>query len=68
MIVSVNGRPRELPDEATIVTVLDALELAPERRGVAVAVDATVVPRGRWAEHRLHPDAAIEVVAAIQGG
>ena len=67
MIVSVNGRPRELPDEATIVTVLDALDL-PARRGVAVAVDATVVPRGRWAEHRLHPDAAIEVVAAIQGG
>jgi len=66
MNVVLNGRPAELGDEATIADVLAHLG-APER-GVAVAVDAEVVPRGEWPRTRLHEGAQVEVVQAVQGG
>ncbi len=37
-------------------------------RGVAVAVDAEVVPRGAWDSTELADGADVEIVRAIQGG
>ena len=65
MRVLVNGDPRELPARATVA---DAVEgLVEDSRGVAVAVDAEVVPRREW-QRELHEDARVEVLRAIQGG
>ena len=66
MNVIVNGEPTELAPGATVEAVLTALEV-PDR-GVAVAVDAEVVPRGEWREHELSEGARVEVLRAIQGG
>ena len=66
MNVVINGEPTELSTGATVATALDALEL-PDR-GVAVAVDAEVVPRGEWPDHELAEGARVEVLRAIQGG
>jgi sulfur carrier protein len=66
MNVLVNGKPTELESGATVESVLAALELP--ARGVAVAVDAEVVPRGEWPEHELSEGARLEVLRAIQGG
>ncbi len=66
MNVLVNGKPTELEAGATVAAVLESLEL-PDR-GVAVAVDAEVVPRGEWPEHELNEGARVEVLRAIQGG
>lgn len=68
MRVFLNGDPAELEAGATVQAVLEALELPAEGRGVAVAVDSEVVPRGRWSEHELSEDARVEIVRAIQGG
>jgi sulfur carrier protein len=64
--VLVNGKPTELATGATVLSVLATLDL-PDR-GVAVAVDAEVVPRGDWPEHELNEGARVEVLRAIQGG
>jgi sulfur carrier protein len=66
MKVVVNGEPTELESGATVEAVLASLEL-PDR-GVAVAVDAEVVPRGEWPAHELSEGARVEVLRAIQGG
>jgi sulfur carrier protein len=66
MNVIVNGEPTELASGATVEAVLAALEV-PDR-GVAVAVDAEVVPRGEWPAHQLSEGARVEVLRAIQGG
>jgi sulfur carrier protein len=66
--VVLNGRPAELPDDATVATVVQTLELPAEGRGVAVAVDAEVVPRGAWDRTALAEGARVEVVHAVQGG
>jgi sulfur carrier protein len=66
MIVMVNGERREVPEEATVASLVEQLSAPP--RGVAVAIDGEVVPRGRWAATPLRGGARVEVVAAIQGG
>ncbi len=66
MNVLVNGEPTEVASRATVEAVLTALEL-PDR-GVAVAVDAEVVPRGEWPARELSEGARVEVLRAIQGG
>jgi sulfur carrier protein len=63
-----NGSAADLPDGATVGDAVAALELPAQARGVAVAVDAEVVPRGQWATHALAEGAQIEIVRAVQGG
>jgi len=66
--VQVNGEATEVDDGATVTVLLERLDLPGRGRGVAVAVDAEVVPRGEWDRTRLAPGARVEVVQAIQGG
>ena len=68
MIVQLNGRPTEVPDAATVETVVTALDVDPRRRGIAVAVDAAVVPRSEWGRRRLCDGEHVEVLTAMQGG
>jgi sulfur carrier protein len=68
MRVFLNGAETELADGATVAVALDLLDLPAAGRGVAVAVDAEVVPRGQWPAHQLHDGARVEVLRAIQGG
>ena len=68
MKVVLNGRDEELADGATVRTAVDALDLPAPDRGVAVAVDAEVVPRTRWDTHELSEGARVEILRAIQGG
>ena len=68
MKVLINGRETLLADGATVQAAVDALELPAAGRGVAVAVDAEVVPRGHWPAYELADGARVEVVRAIQGG
>lgn len=67
-MVTINGERRELPDGATIASVVASLPGAPEGRGVAVAVEGEVVPRAQWPSTSLGEGAHIEVVGAVQGG
>jgi sulfur carrier protein len=66
--VVLNGREQELPEPATVQAAVDALDLPGSGRGVAVAVNAEVVPRTQWDKHELHDGARVEILRAIQGG
>lgn len=67
-MISVNGEPRDLPAPATVGALLDAMGIEPRRRGIAVAVDAEVVPRAEWDARALREGDRVEVLTAIQGG
>lgn len=68
-VITVNGASRDdLPSGLTVAALVEAHGLPAEGRGVAVAVDGEVVPRGQWAEVVIAPGAAVELVQAIQGG
>jgi sulfur carrier protein len=68
MRVVLNGETAELADGATITAALESLDLPGAGRGMAVAVDAEVVPRGQWDATTLHEGARVEILRAIQGG
>jgi sulfur carrier protein len=66
MSVILNGAPAE-----SATTVADLVEQHLGRRepaGVAVAVNAIVVPRDRWAAWPLRDGDVVDVVTAVQGG
>lgn len=65
MMVVVNERQVEVEEQTTVAALLDSLGF-PDR-GIAVAVDATVLPRSHWAT-KLSDGARLEVVTAVQGG
>jgi sulfur carrier protein len=66
--VIVNGEPRELPEGTTVSALVVDLGLPAGGRGVAVAVDGEIVPRGEWPTHELDSAARVEVLTAMQGG
>lgn len=68
-MISVNGAPNAaLAPGSSVRELLDALGVDAEARGVAVAVDAEVVPRPQWPTTAIGPDASVEVLTAVQGG
>ena len=58
--VTLNGKPRELPDGATVADAVRAVGAPEDGRGVAAAVDGEVVPRGKWASRMLATDERIK--------
>jgi sulfur carrier protein len=68
VVVTVNGSEHELDAGATVADLVGLLPGVPDGRGVAVAVEGVVVPRGAWSRAALDPGARVEVVVAVQGG
>jgi sulfur carrier protein len=65
MKLTVNDEAVEVDEQTTVEGLLEALGF-PDK-GVAVAVDWTVLPRSDW--HTMLTDGArVEVVTAVQGG
>jgi sulfur carrier protein len=65
MKVIVNDEDVEVDDHTTVAGLLQRLGF-PEK-GIAVAVNWTVLPRSRW-QTTLSDGARLEVVTAVQGG
>jgi sulfur carrier protein len=68
MTILLNGEARELPSGTTLRRLLETLDVPCGDRGVAIAVDAEVVSRGKWETTELDDGARVEVLRAIQGG
>jgi len=66
--ITLNGEPHELAEGTSVESLVQSLGAPGNGRGVAVAVDGEVVPRGAWAATALGAGARIEVVVAVQGG
>ena len=66
-MIYLNGEPRET-DGATIAELLTQLGVDPQARGVAVAVDGEVIPRGEWPQRRVTHGQRVEALSAMQGG
>ena len=66
MQVQVNGDAIELPDGATVATLIEKMSLAGKR--LAVEVNEDIVPRSQHPEFTLSDGDRVEVVHAIGGG
>jgi sulfur carrier protein len=68
MKITVNGEPREVAAGTTVHEVVVGQGESEPRRGTAVAVDGSVVPRARLVETTLSEGSRVEIVTAVQGG
>ncbi|HEV7937173.1 MAG TPA: sulfur carrier protein ThiS [Solirubrobacteraceae bacterium] len=67
-MIYLNGDPHDDIGEQTVARLLALLELEPDARGIAVAVDGEVVPRTGWSTFAIPDGARVEVLTAMQGG
>lgn len=65
--IHVNGAERAL-DIDSVAALVAALGIAPDARGVAVALNGAVVPRPHWPAAALAAGDRVEVIRAMQGG
>jgi len=64
--IVVNGSASEVESGVTVATLVG--QLGRDSRGVAVAVNESVVPRSAWPSTALQPGDHVEVLRAAQGG
>ena len=67
-LITVNGEERALEKTMTVTRLVREFTGHDAPRGVAVAVNGSVVRRGTWAGTELHPGDVIEVLQAVAGG
>jgi len=67
MKIAVNDREIDVDQNATLASLMTALQLS-ERRGVAASLNGTVVPRATWEQRMLEPGDRVLVIQAAQGG
>ena len=66
MQIQLNGEPRELASDTSILQLLEQLDLVGRR--VAVELNLDIVPRSQHGTTVLHDGDQLEVVHAIGGG
>ena len=66
MTITLNGE--QVPLDGPLMLADLITQRYGEPRGLAVAVDDAVVPRGSWLSYALLPGHRVEVVTAVQGG
>jgi sulfur carrier protein len=68
MNLKINGEPKTLDaDELTLSELLERLDIT-QRKGVAVAINNSVVPKSEWDGHPIEDGDAVEIIRATQGG
>jgi sulfur carrier protein len=66
-VIRINGETEPLA-AATIEVLLAEKAVDTGQRGIAVALNGTVVPRAAWRDTPLKPGDCVEIVRARQGG
>jgi sulfur carrier protein len=54
--------------EQTVYELLQSFGFEPDKPGIAIALNAEVIPRRQWSEVRPQPGDQIEIVRAVAGG
>lgn len=66
-MIRFNGKPREKNPEF-LLDLLTEQGFGQETKGIAIAINGSVVPRSSWNETRISDGDDIEIVKIMQGG
>jgi sulfur carrier protein len=66
MEIILNGQATQITANYTVGQLVS--ELFPSGKGIAVAINQSVVPKSDWPAHRLSPNDQITLITATQGG
>ena len=68
MRLTINGEKKTIDGVESLAGLLGVLGISAGTRGIAVAVNETVIPRTEWESTRVEEDDAVEIIRAVQGG
>ncbi len=68
MQITLNGEDKNVRSGISIRDLLIELAHDPDRKGVAVAVNAEIVVRAKWDSTLLGTGDRVDIIAAVQGG
>lgn len=69
MKIKLNSSIIEISDNTTLKKLLQTeLNITPEKKGVAVALNETIIPREKWETTYLSENDEILIIIAAQGG
>ncbi|UCH84625.1 MAG: sulfur carrier protein ThiS [Candidatus Latescibacterota bacterium] len=68
MDLIINGEKKDAGNVATLEDLMKRLGYTTESKGLAVAVNDTVIPKSQWKSTTLNAGDSIEVIHAVQGG
>lgn len=67
MEIILNNRPQQIQEHTSVQIILDNL-IGKKQKGIAVAVNETVVPQVQWNSYILKKNDSVLVIKATQGG
>ena len=67
MEIKLNNRKEILTEESSLQHLLNSF-MPQSQKGVAIAVNQSVIPRSNWEKHFLNPHDEVLIIKATQGG
>ena len=67
MDIIFNDLPYQIEEKTSVQTVLNNW-IGEKQKGIAVAVNETVIPKANWNSHELQHNDKVLVIKATQGG
>jgi len=68
MNIKLNGEKKEITETKTLNEMVAEYLNGKEARGIAVALNAAIVPKQKWIDTILNENDEVDVVHAVQGG
>ena len=68
MNVVINGTETPAEDGVSLESLLKGINISPNQKGIAVAVNDAVKPRATWPDTTLQAGDRVEIIRAVQGG
>lgn len=68
MELSLNQEKRHIDLETVTIKQLLDIEVSQKQKGIAVAVNNTVIPKSDWNSYHLNPNDQVLIISATQGG
>jgi len=67
MEITFNDHKHQVEEQTSVQTALNKW-IGDKQKGIAVAVNETIVPKTQWESYILQPDDKVLVIKATQGG
>lgn len=67
MDVFVNNEIQSIEDNSNLTSLMKLINMD-ERKGIAIAINNSVIPKTIWGEYVLHSNDKITIIRATQGG
>ena len=67
MEITVNSQPKTVNEQVSLLQLLEAMNTS-SQKGIAVAVNQTVIPKTEWANYFLKQNDHVLIIKATQGG